>query len=235
MFGGHVFHQASGADAEERHAIAVARVHVRLDLEDEPGEVRVGRLDQPRLGRCAARGLGASESSASEERLDAEVVQRAAEEDGRLAPRAVRGRDRSSCRRPTMIATASISSRCALGPDGLRDQRVRGVRDGHGLVAAAAPLSLVQEQRVRLEVVDAAEIDAVAERPVHRRGGNAEHALDLVHQLERILRRLIELVDERQHRQPRARHTSNNFSVCASMPLAASSTMTTLSTASSVR
>ena len=52
-----------------------------------------------------------------------------------------------------------------------------------------------------LQVVDAAEIRPVAERPVPRRRGDAEHPLDLIEQLERIACRLIELVDERQHGQ----------------------------------
>ena len=89
--------------------------------------------------------------------------------------------------------------------------------------------------RVGFEVVDAAEVRAVAERPVHRRRGQAQHALDLVEQRERIQRRLVQLVDEGQDRQRVRLQTSNSFSVCGSTPLAASSTITTLSTASSVR
>ena len=38
--------------------------------------------------------------------------------------------------------------------------------------------------------------------PVHRRGGDPERALEVVHQLQRIARRAVELVDERQDRQP---------------------------------
>ena len=53
-----------------------------------------------------------------------------------------------------------------------------------------------------LQVVDAAEAIAAADRPVHRHRVNAEHALDLVEQVERIAARQIELVDERQDRQP---------------------------------
>ena len=79
---------------------------------------------------------------------------------------------------------------------------------GQGLIAAAeklprpAPLALVEQHRVGFQIVDAAEVRAVAKRPVARRGGDAEHTLDLIEQIERVARRLIQLVDERQDRQP---------------------------------
>src|SRR2546428_3186433 len=52
----HVFGEPAGADADERDAIAMARIHVRLDLEHEPGEALVGRayeagVARPRLRR----------------------------------------------------------------------------------------------------------------------------------------------------------------------------------------
>ena len=53
-----------------------------------------------------------------------------------------------------------------------------------------------------LDVVDAAEPLGAADRPVHRRRGDAERALEVVEQLQRILRRTVELVDEREDRQP---------------------------------
>ena len=101
---------------------------------------------------------------------------------------------------PTIISTASIERTLPLGADRVGDDGIGGVGDGDGLVAQAGPLALVEQHGSGFEVVHAAEVRAVAERPVHRRGCDAEHALDLVHQLERILRGLIELVDERQHR-----------------------------------
>jgi hypothetical protein len=67
---------------------------------------------------------------------------------------------------------------------------------------------------VRLEVVDAAEVGAVAERPVHRRRGDAEHALDLVEQLERVAPGWSSLLTKVSTGQPRMRHTSKSFSVC---------------------
>ena len=46
----HVALEASRADARERDAVAMARVHVRLDLEDERREALVGRFDAVLLG-----------------------------------------------------------------------------------------------------------------------------------------------------------------------------------------
>ena len=61
--------------------------------------------------------------------------------------------------------------------------------------------TLVEQHLLLLQVVDAAEAVAGADRPVHRHGGHAEHALDLVQQFQRIARRQVELVDEGEHRQ----------------------------------
>ena len=48
---------AARADAHERDAVAVRRIHVRLDLEDEAGERVLVRLDRARV--VVARGCGA--------------------------------------------------------------------------------------------------------------------------------------------------------------------------------
>jgi hypothetical protein len=51
------------------------------------------------------------------------------------------------------------------------------------------------------QVVDAAELRAIADRPVHRDRLDPERRLDLVEQLERVLGRSIQLVDEREDRR----------------------------------
>ena len=136
-----------------------------------------------------------------QERLDAEVVERAAEEDRRL---------------PCLAILLWIEARAGAVDDldgfderGLprsrrpaRDLWILRRRHHDRCRAAAARLPFVEQHGVGFQVVDAAEIGAVAERPVARRGGDAEHALDLIEQVERIAGRLIELVDEREHRQP---------------------------------
>ena len=67
-------------------------------------------------------------------------------------------------------------------------------------MATRAPL--VQQHRVRVEIVDAGEGGPIANRPVNGRRGDAEHAFDLIEQLEGIEGGLVQLVDEGQYRQP---------------------------------
>ena len=79
----HVLLEAPGADPQERHPVAVSRVHVRLDFEDEAGEIGIVRRHEApiagtRTGRRQQLGQGIEEGA------DAEVRQRAAEQDRRL-------------------------------------------------------------------------------------------------------------------------------------------------------
>ncbi len=103
---------------------------------------------------------------------------------------------------PAIIAAASIRSCWRDAPISCVTAGVTRVADAHRHGSRAPGAAFVQEDGVRLEVVDAGEVLAVAERPVDRRGRDPEHAFDLVQQLEGIERRLVHLVDERQHRQP---------------------------------
>ena len=64
-----------------------------------------------------------------------------------------------------------------------------------------ALLAIVEMHDAVLQIVDTAETIAAADRPVHRHRVDAEHALDLIEQVERVAARQIELVDEGQHRQ----------------------------------
>src|SRR5690606_38316358 len=66
-------------DADERDAVPVLRVHVRLDLEHEAGERCVVRPDDAVPGLAWWR-RGREFEEVLEERLDAEVGERAAEE-----------------------------------------------------------------------------------------------------------------------------------------------------------
>ncbi len=63
-------------------------------------------------------------------------------------------------------------------------------------------LAFVAVQCLVLNVVHTAKPFGAANGPVHRRGGDAERALDVVDQRQRITRRPVELVDEREDRQP---------------------------------
>ena len=84
----HVLREAAGAHADERDAIAMARIHVRLDLEHKAGEALVGRVHDPRIARARLRRRREVDERL-EERLEAEVRQGAAEEHGRLPTRAI--------------------------------------------------------------------------------------------------------------------------------------------------
>ncbi len=54
----HAAHEPAGADAGEGDAVAMVRVHVRLDLEHQRGQVRLRRLAPRGLSAGWARGCG---------------------------------------------------------------------------------------------------------------------------------------------------------------------------------
>ena len=87
----HAAPEAARAEAHEGDAVAVVRVHVGLHLEDEAGDARLVGLDGARLGGLRAAAAGRSVTSASSSSRDAEVLERAAEEDRRQVPGAIGG------------------------------------------------------------------------------------------------------------------------------------------------
>ena len=103
--------------------------------------------------------------------------------------------------------TPSSSSRCAFSPMCSTSAGSSAPVTTTGARRALRGDALVEQHLVALQVVHALEAIAGADRPVHRRGRDAEHALDFVQQVQRIPSRQIELVDEGQHRQvPATRH-----------------------------
>src|SRR5438128_11022454 len=84
----HVLGEPAGADADERDTIAMTRIHVRLNLEHEAAEAFVGGVHDTRMRRARLRRWRKVDERL-EEWLEAEVRQRAAEEDGRLPARQV--------------------------------------------------------------------------------------------------------------------------------------------------
>src|SRR5258708_19621904 len=80
-----VLREGAECDAHERQPIAMALVHVRLDLEHEAGELRGGGIEIEKLAVPAPRrprtGRWRKLDQSPEERLDAKVVYSAAEED----------------------------------------------------------------------------------------------------------------------------------------------------------
>src|SRR6266542_2511805 len=87
----HVLREPAGADAHECHAVAMPRIHIRLDLEDEAREPLLGRRHHARVAGPRLRG-GRKLDERMQKRLEAEVRERAAEEDRRLLSRAIAGR-----------------------------------------------------------------------------------------------------------------------------------------------
>ena len=140
----------------------------------------------------------------------------------RLVERRAGAGDQPRCRRSAPGAARGPATRPAADPTRWWCAPERGTR--HPAPARRAAFRGDQ-------VEDAAETIAAANRPVQRGGMDAEHVLDLLQQVERVAAGQVELVDERDDRQWRSRGTSNSLRVWVSMPLAASITITALSTA----
>ncbi len=146
-----------------------------------------------------ARGSGGGDSSttASSKRLHAEVVHRRAEEHRRLL---AAGRPRRSkvCEAPR---TSSMSMRSSSAWSPISSSR-RGL--SRPWMISAVPFSALRVEDgdgVVVEVIDAAKALAHADRPGHRRALDAEHRLDFVEQVDRLLALAVELVDEGQDRR----------------------------------
>ena len=178
------------------------RIHVRLDLEDEAGEALVGRAHGAGVAQARLRRRRELDDRA-QERLEAEVGERAPEEDRRLAAGAVLGEVVRRAGRANHLERLD-----EVRVDAVADQRERRrvVERGDVDRRAKLPLglALVEQQVAAIDVVHAAERVGAADRPVHRRRGDAERPLEIVEQLQRIARRAIELVDEGENRQAMA-------------------------------
>ena len=171
-------------------------VHVGLNLEDEAGEVRVGRLHDALIALVRG-GRGGVVKEAGEERLDAEVGDGGAEEHGRQRTRAhlleverVAGhvQQLDLVEQPLIQAIAQQAGQLRV-----IDRQVLLLHARLAVVAA-----LVELDHFRVAVVDALEIAVRADGPVDRAGADAQHLLELLHQGERVLRRAVHLVDERE-------------------------------------
>ena len=136
----------------------------------------------------------------AQKRLEAEVGERAAEEHRRLPAR------RILVDVERRAGGADDVERFAeLRVHAVADQRLRvrivERRDVDRRAELPLRLALVEQEVAARDVVDAAEVLRAADRPVHGRRRDPERLLEVVEQLERIARRPIELVDERENRQ----------------------------------
>ena len=101
-------------------------------------------------------------------------------------------------------AVEKLDALAELLVDRLADEgaqlRVGRVGNGDRRARRAVCGALEAMYRSALAIVDAAELVAAAQRPVHRKGADAENALQFVEQLERIAARPVHLVHEREQR-----------------------------------
>ena len=198
VVGVHAALEAPRAHAQKRHAVAVVLVHVGLDLEDKAREGRVDRGDLlAREGvRVRARG-GRHAQEVAQERLHAEVGERRAKEDRRELARA-HGLEVELVVRAVEELDVVHEGAVVLLANELVERGVAELRLhlGHALGGVGATVALKGEHVAARAVKDAAEGAAVADRPVHGVGPDAEHALDLLHEVEGVARLVVELVDE---------------------------------------
>ena len=190
--------EAAGADAQKGDAVAVLRIHVRLDLEHE---AREGFLIRRHFSRGGGAWLGRRRvfDEKVEQQLHAEVVHRRTEEHRCLFAGQV-GRLVERMRRTlhefefvTQIGQHARADACLelRGVDRSEDRAV--------LTGEVAP-RLVQVDLAADQVHHALEPRAHADRPGHRCALNAEDALDLIQQVDRLFALAVELVDEAHDR-----------------------------------
>ena len=176
------------------------RIHVRLNLEHEAGEPIIGWIHDARIAGARRRRRRQLDERL-QKRLEAEVRQRAAEKYRSLnAGEVFVDVEVRSCRSDDVERLAEM---CVdVFADRLAGGRI--VKRGHVDRRAVLPLRLafVEMQHLALDVVHAAKMFGIADRPVHGSRCDAQGRLDVVHQRQRILRRPVELVDERQDGQP---------------------------------
>ncbi len=198
MINGHVALELPGTDPQERDPVPVPGVHVRLDLEDEAGELVVVHRNHDAVAHPGARWLGVLQEPVEQE-LNAEVVARAAEEHRREPA----GQHLPLVERHAgMVQHLALLQQRPVRPlvQPLPDQWIGKAPDLHRSPVGSAGHKLEQVHLLRQPVEDPAELEPRAERPVHRAGPDAQHPLQLVQQLQRVLRGPVQLVHEREDR-----------------------------------
>ena len=174
------------------------RVHVRLDLEDEGGEFLGRRINHHPA--AFARGWRWRELEETvEQELHAEVVRRAAEEDGRE----LAGEDFFQIElRARAFEQFQLVADLLIGSflDRILHALVLDARHRHRGAIGAVNRALEKMHLLLLAIINPAEARAVAERPVDRIGVDAEHGFQLVKQVHRRPGRAVELVHEGENR-----------------------------------
>ena len=187
------------ADAHEGNPVAMLGVHVRLDLEHEAREVGVRRVDQA-VRRLARGGSRRELHEFPQERLDAEVGERAREEYRRQRT----GKHRRFAERvPGLVEQRDVvhELRVCLAPEHVAQTRIiqrpdLDVRRTRAVIRAA----LEAIDQLATSIKDTDEGAAGVDRPRDRIAINAEIGLDVAEKLERILADAVALVDDREDR-----------------------------------
>ena len=196
----HASFELPGADSRERDSVPVRWVHVGLHLEDERAEAVVAGADGD-VTRCfTIPGRGAQALERTEERLDAEIRERAAEEDGcdlareeplfvPFLPRAVEELDLVAKRLSRLFAEERVELRVVEAGD--LHRRSLGLAFGR---------ALKPKDELVDAVVDPLEQIAASDWPGEGHCAHAEHLLHFAHQGEGVAGGTIHLVDERHDR-----------------------------------
>ena len=185
----HAALEPARADAHEGDAVAMVRVHVGLDLEDEAGHAVLGA---PRRGACrlpAPRGGGANSASASMRSRTPKFRSAEPKKTGVRWP----SRKALSSNGLQASSASSISSRQPrVRPPAAAPRRPdRRAVDRHRRLVGIEPAHAVAG-----EIVGAGEAAPAADRPGHRRSVEGERLLDLVEEVERVAALAVHLVDE---------------------------------------
>ena len=184
--------ELAGADTEEGQAVPVGLVHVGLDLEDEGGEILAEDIHLPLVADPGQGGCGEVEELL-QEGLHAEVREGGAEEHrGELTiPDGVE------------IEVPARAQELDLLPQGVRlgipDELIQGgalkIRL-HQAGLAALALGGEEEDAALFPVIDALELLAAADGPVHGVGVDAQLPLHLLAEVQGVLGLPVHLVDE---------------------------------------
>ena len=183
------------ADAQKGKAVAVRFIHIRLDLKDERGEIGGEHIHLAGVGN-AGKGSGGHFEEALKKRLNAEVRERAAEK---------HGGERAAAHGVQIKLTAGAEQLHLVGKriaPLLTDQRGQlGIvqRDGGDGGLFCVPLAGEVQDALLFAVVHAEKLLAAADRPVDGIGVDAQLALHLLAEVERIARLAVHLVDKREN------------------------------------
>ena len=196
MDDGHIALESAGADAHEGDAVAMPRIHVRLDFENETGKSGIfGRNGA--VANAVRPGRGGMLEETIEHQLDTEVVHGAAEKDRRGFAREHGG---------GVKRIAGVLEHVQFLSDFLEggvikpftDDRIRKIADGNGRAILAADGPFEQVHLMLMPVEDAFEIRAVADGPNNGKGFEIQDALEFIEQGERFPRGAVALVHERK-------------------------------------